>query len=154
LSDPNVTTEIDYFRLLFPYRFMFDVIVPLTNAKLIALQQSPLLPPEFLTFLDITPSMALQPVRDGLDAYWSVTNEIRDTVYTPGIYNERFKMSKHLFKSIRRCLTLSTFIQTQPVPGMPAEPDADPWSTIRPFVDAFNATRTKVCDSWTCYYCR
>lgn len=78
LADTNITTEYDYFRLLFPFRFMIDIIVPLTNSKLLMLQQSPLLPPEFLQFLGITLSMALTPVRGGLDAYWSVTNDVHE----------------------------------------------------------------------------
>jgi hypothetical protein len=125
---------------------MNDVLIPLTNAKLNSLSQSLLKPDEFLLFLGITLSMALQPLRGGIDAYWAVdngTNGTNDTVYTPGNYGERFGMPKHRFKCIRKCMTMGTAIQTTLVPGVPAEPDKDPWGAIRPFIDAFNSCRSK-----------
>ena len=63
LVDNVAAKEFDFFRLLFPMRFMNEVIIPLTNQKLVTLQQSLLLHDEFLLFLGITLSMALQPIR-------------------------------------------------------------------------------------------
>jgi hypothetical protein len=142
LVDNVAATEFDFFRLLFPMRFMNEVIIPLTNQKLNTLQQSILQPDEFLLFLGITLSMALQPIRGGIDAYWGVEKGINDTIYTPGNYGHRFKMSKHRFKCIRRCMTFGTTVQTPTVPGVQAEPDKDPWGAIRPFVNA-NTCRSK-----------
>ena len=132
---------------MFPIKFMNEMIVPLTNQKLMALRQSILKPEEFILFLGITLSMALQPIRGGIDAYWAVDNGITDTIYSPGNYGDRFKMSKQRFKFIRRCMTFGTTVQRPPVlfpiPGVPREPDEDPWGAIRPFVDAFNTCRSQ-----------
>jgi hypothetical protein len=68
LVENEAAREFDFLRLMFPMRFLIDVIIPLTNAKLIQLQQSILMPDEFILFLGITLSMALQPIRGGIDA--------------------------------------------------------------------------------------
>jgi hypothetical protein len=106
-------------------------------------QQSLLNKEEFITFLGITLCMALQPVRGGLDAYWSVTSAIDNTVYTPHNYGERFKMSKARFKAIRKYMTCAPPEHVHPRPPGVTGPDKDPWAPIRPFVDAFNGTRVK-----------
>jgi hypothetical protein len=143
LVENEAAKEIDFFRLLFPMRFLNDVVIPLTNGKLNQFGLSLLQPDEFQLFLGITLSMALQPIRGGIDAYWATDNGTNDSVYTPGNYGERFKMPKHRFKSIRKCMTFGTTAQTTPVAGVEAVPDKDPWGAIRPFVDAFNYTRSK-----------
>jgi hypothetical protein len=119
LVNNETANEYDYFRLIFLIRFMLDAIIPLTNAKLNALSQSELKPEEFILFLGITLSMALQPVRGGIDAYWTVTNDINDTIYTPGDYGKRFKMPKHRFKEIRRCITSGSTVQSPLYPEYP-----------------------------------
>ena len=91
--------------------------------------------------------MALQPIRGGIDIYWSVTNQMDDSIYISGNYGERFNMSKHRFKFIRRCMRFAVTpgATQRPVGDVPLmeRGDIDPWEPIRPFVDAFNANRAK-----------
>jgi hypothetical protein len=94
--------EYDYIRLLFPIRFIHDVMIPITSQSLNSHRQAEINYSEFITFLGITLAMALQPIRGGVDAYWCVQKSMDGTIYLPGNYGERFNMSRQRLKLIRK----------------------------------------------------
>jgi len=141
LTDRTIINEMDYFRLLFPIKFINEKVVPITNEQLALNRQNSLSGGEFITFLGITLAMALQPMRGGIDAYWRSANTSNETVYIHGDFGERFGMSRDRFKIIRRYFRCSRPADTTVVTA--GAPDVDPWGSIRPFIEAFNENRRK-----------
>lgn len=139
LVDTSKIKELSFFRLLFPMKFLNETIIPTTNIVLERFRHKTTNAPEFIKFLGITLSMALEPSRGGLDAYWYTTEAMNNTIYTHRGYTERFKMSRDRFKSLRKCFRLARDENRALL--APTDPDIDPWGAIRPFIKAFNENR-------------
>jgi len=139
IVDNTDIKAFSFFRLLFPMRFLNDTIIKLTNIRLRAKKQPETSTAEFIKFLGLTLTMALEPSRGGLDSYWKTEDSMEGTIYSSRQFYSRFNMSRDRFKMLR-----SNFRCNQDENRAllnPTDPDNDPWASIRPFIVAFNDNR-------------
>jgi hypothetical protein len=141
LIDNANIKEFDYFRLLFPMKFLSETILPLTNDNLAKYRQTAVTTAEYISFLGITLAMALEPSRGGIESYWRTEESLKGTIYESRNYLERFGMSRDRFKTIRKHFCCARDGNRSILHG--SEVDTDPWGMIRPFIDAFNANRAR-----------
>jgi hypothetical protein len=126
--DPIACRPIDYFNVLFPMTFFRERLIPATNENMQELNAAVATPGEMLRFHGILLAMALDPVHGGIETYWDATNPTTTCVLGRD-FHTRFGMSRDRFLRIKRCLQC----------GVRSE--HDPWSEIRPFIEAFNNNR-------------
>ena len=88
---------------------------------------------EFIKWLGLRVAMAAEPRRGPITVYWQHSFE-EGTVFSPADYGTRFGMSRHRFQDITSALSFAPLKSA-------SECKNDPWYPIRPFVEAFNATR-------------
>ena len=121
----------EYFYLVFPMIFISPILI-WTNEVLASSNypvnvRVPVTKGEFIRWIGIRLCMVITPLRGGLDSYFA-TEAAEGSVYEPGNYGKRFKMSKNRFKAIQESLRF----------GPPESADGDPWWPIREFINAFN----------------
>lgn len=136
--DPRNPQIEDFFYLLFPMKFVDEVIVPCTNTNLKKNNRSETSKGEFLKFLGITLAMALDPIYGGIETYWrSCTAE--DSTMIGRNYEARFGMSLSRFECIRKALALNIPPATPAAESLLRQ--SDPWWRVSKFIAAFNANR-------------
>eukprot|EP01031_Cornospumella_fuschlensis_P026833 gene26833-32426_t len=141
----KIKTPLQYFQQSYPMKTLRGTIdstllnMESDRERLQAMKSSkPLYPfnkERYFKFLGITLSMALNPLRGGIDAYFSKNNSTSGefVLELGGNYAEKYGMGLHEYKNIRQYFQLSLYTAADLLKNQ--------WLCIDPFADAFNENR-------------
>ena len=102
---PGVRTAFDYLEFMYP-KDTFPAILAHTSAKLRSLHKPELTKGEYWRWLGIRVVMVLEPRKGALTVYWETVPR-PFTVYLPANFAARFRMTRHRFQDISRCLSFA-----------------------------------------------
>ncbi|KAF4044572.1 Transposase IS4 [Phytophthora infestans] len=118
------------FYLMYPMETL-NKMLQYTNANLAVSKYRAIDEGDWFRWIGIRLAMAIEPRRGPTRVYWE--SEAKDGfVNIPANFGERFRMSRHAFENIIYTFAFADNISSD-----------DPWWSIRPFIDEYNAQRAK-----------
>lgn len=154
LYDGVAKKELEYFKLMFPMSVM-QTLLTHTNEQLGRFNKSTTTSQEMLQYFGLRLNMTLDKIGCPIVDFW-MTDQEEGSTFVPPNYG-RFGMSRHRFQALSRCMRFADYdegVISEVVKLIQTSPTLlhhitqlffyqDPWTPIRPFIDAFNRTREK-----------